>query len=231
MPLVLIPKKQIIKAKKVGDIWPGILAPEQYRYWNQGFDWDPEEFRDYDMTMDKMEVRGSKSTSTGERINYTKKVPYVFTDGEECTDGYHSTGGLTDRFRFYLTGSIHENNKKLTDISERTEINCWLVTRLNLRRRSNGERSLWGYFNPSGSQGGEVLAFGYGWIDDKPVPYYNMNPSTMGHITGAFREKIISCCLFMPKKEVQPDQGCREIFEKDFNRTNMEKYAPKIIKK
>lgn len=225
----LIKEEKMREDKKIGDSWPGVIAPEEFRYWTEGAEWDPEDLRGYGMSMQRAEFRAVKTISKYDATKYTSRSPLVFRCGAECIDGRKSTGSVNDRHRYYLDGGIAVINDQLLELSRNNGITSWQTTRLNLTLIRHGLISLWGVFNPSGEKKGDVLAFGYGWINGKKTAFYDMDKTWLDRIVGKFKDKVIGCCIYPPGKAPEGIRGCLDLHSKDIKKFDAKKTKEIII--
>ena len=179
----------ILKAKKSGDEWYCIEAPEEVQMWSYKKPWSRNLFDEYGVEPCLVSIRAGSGTGEGNTEKFTKKSPMRLDNGILLDKGQISTAQTVNASFTIPFDSPVEFNETMKELSEKTGLFVWEVKRLKVW--GNGGLIEYKKHNPNGT-GAALLLFR---VTKEKISklYPDIMLSEQLALVGKFQERTAHC--------------------------------------
>ena len=201
--------EDLIKKKKIGDVWHSLEAHESLWFWNLKLPWDPSFFNDKGVQLLCVRVKASAATGKETKVTYTKSKPLILPSGIRIEEGYIAThqaksGGATIR-----VDSIAELNESLEELSGITGLTQWEIRRMEVYNPDKGVTTEFKIHNPNCVKNGNKLSTFRFTNSEGSKLYPEVLFGSQLAALGSFCKTHTECSLKIPE-EPKPEVVCAE---------------------
>ena len=181
----------ILKSKKVGDVWYSLEAPEEVRFWSKDRPWKEEVFSKASVKLEGLLITASKGTGKENKETFDKKNPMYLDCGIDIVKGFiNTTQSMSASFRLRVD-SCKEANIALKELSDKTGFDQWEIRAMDIYNPPVGIMTEFKVHNPN-CQGNALSTWRFQNGDGSKL-YPDASLSFQQKAVGGFTKEYTHC--------------------------------------